>query len=58
MEAAASKQGLLWNLAHAHISNVKQSLYVVDVSRCESKQVKNLIINWNIDEMIASKIYG
>jgi hypothetical protein len=57
MEGASTKQGLLWNLAHAHLSNVKQSLYVVDETRCESRQMRNLVINWNIEEMLQSKIY-
>ncbi len=50
--------GLMHNIVHGHMSNVKQSLYIMDETMCESKVYRNTIINFNIEEMLKSKIYG
>jgi hypothetical protein len=50
--------GLMHNVIHGHMSNVKQSLYIIDETMCESKGFRNTVINFNIEEMLKSKIYG
>jgi hypothetical protein len=50
--------GLTHNVIHGHMSNVKQSLYIIDETMCESKGFRNTVINFNIEEMLKSKIYG
>lgn len=49
---------LLSNIFSAHLSNVKQSLYLIDETNCTSKAFRNLLINYNIDTLLNSKIYG
>jgi hypothetical protein len=59
MESTGGQQmGLMHNVIHAHMSNVKQSLYIIDETMCESKAFRNTVINFNIEEMLKSKIYG
>ncbi len=58
MESNGQQMGLMHNIVHGHMSNVKQSLYIMDETMCESKVYRNTIINFNIEEMLKSKIYG
>ncbi len=58
MEAAQQKIGLMHNVMHGHMSNVKNSLFVFDESMCDGKRTRNVMINFNIEEMLKSKIYG
>jgi hypothetical protein len=52
------KIGLMHNIVHGHLSNVKQSLYLWDETRCETRATRNVLINYNIGEMLTSKLYG
>ncbi len=58
MESAQQKIGLMHNVLHGHMSNVKNSLYLLDETMCEGKKTRNVMINFNIEEMLKSKIYG
>ncbi|CDW85968.1 UNKNOWN [Stylonychia lemnae] len=49
---------LINNLFTAHLSNVKNSLYLIDETNCSSKAFRDLIINYGIEQLIQSKIYG
>jgi hypothetical protein len=49
METQASKKGLLHNLMQATLSNIKNSLYIIDESQCENRHIRNIIINYNIE---------
>lgn len=40
---------LLYNLSHGLMSNVENSLYLWDLSRCVNRASKNVLINWSID---------
>ena len=55
---AQQKIGLMHNVVHGHMSNVKNSLYVFDETMCEEKRTRNAVINFNVEEMLKSKIYG
>ena len=59
-QTSTTKIGLLHNLIHGTMSNVKNSLYVIDETRCEVTQgvnMRNTIIDYKIEQMALSKIY-
>eukprot|EP00347_Sterkiella_histriomuscorum_P006828 403351279 len=42
----------------AVLSNVKNSFYLIDETNCSNKVLRNIIINYNIEQLLSSKIYG
>ena len=43
---------LLHNLTHGMMSNIENSLYLWDLSHCQNKLTKNVIIDWSIDVLL------
>ena len=47
---------LLNNILHGIMSNVENSLYLWDLSKCLNKPTKNILINWTINVMLNNEI--
>jgi len=59
VEVGSRKKATLSNkLMQAHLSNVKESFYMFDYTKCVGTQIKNAIINYQIETLLSSKLYG
>ena len=47
---------MLNNILHGIMSNVENSLYLWDLSKCLNKPTKNIFINWTINVMLNNEI--
>ena len=45
-------------LIQAHISNVKESFYLFDHSKATDQNIKNTLMNYQIESLLQSKLYG
>lgn len=52
------KAVLASKLLQAHISNVKESFYLFDHSKATDQNIKNTLINYQIESLLQSKLYG
>jgi hypothetical protein len=58
VEAARKKATLTPKLLQAHISNVKESFYLFDHTKCVDQNTRNALINHQIETLLQSKLYG
>lgn len=52
------KATLAPKLFQAHLSNVKESLYLFDHTKVVSQNTRNFLINHQIETLLQSKLYG
>jgi hypothetical protein len=52
------KANLTAKLIQGHVSNVKESFYLFDETKCQSKAVRNHLINHQIETLLKSQLYG
>ena len=56
--ALRKKASLTSKLLQGHVSNVKESFYLFDQTKCHSKAVRNTLINNQIETLLKSQLYG
>ena len=56
--SSRKKATLTPKLYQAHISNVKESFYLFDHTKCLDQNVRNTLINNQIETLLLSKLYG
>ena len=45
-------------ILQAHVSNVKESFYLFDHSKALSSDIRNMLINHQMETLLQSKLYG
>jgi hypothetical protein len=59
VEVKVGKKATLTNkLLQGHVSNVKDSFYLFDQTKCHSKGIRNMLINNQIETLAKSSLYG
>ena len=56
--ATRKKAILAPKILQAHVSNVKESFYLFDHSKALSSDIRNMLINHQVETLLQSKLYG
>ena len=57
-KSTRKKAVLAPRLLQAHLSNVKESFYLFDHSKALSQSIRNTLINYQVETLLQSNLYG